>query len=335
MSSKKSIPKVLKDLCWKKWIGEHVSKSKCTCCEMNDITMNSFHCGHIQAEAHGGKLSVDNLKPICAGCNLSMGSENMNEFKLRCGFGVLGSKDLDSKDHEVSKHIQYKRYSSYLDLPENIFIPNIQRSIIKEHVDSMRKHIKEYVKLEKEPIFGTIDLVLFEDKYYIVDGQHRYCAIQREYIENGITVPIHSMIYTVHEEKSIEEIFKVRNKGIPVPKFMLSVKETKKDLLKEIATYLETLCPIIFRHKGGLTRPKININTFLEHYRVTEEYKTIETVDQFKDAFEKLNMNCFEKLCTMDDKEKRKYGISDHMIALWSQYKIYVGYAKDFDFLVK
>jgi hypothetical protein len=333
MSSKKSIPKVLKDLCWKKWIGEHVSKTICTCCEMNTITMSSFHCGHIQAESHGGKLSVDNLKPICAGCNLSMGSENMNEFKLRCGFGVLETSD--SKDHEVSKHIQYKRFASYLDLPENIFIPNIQRSIIKEHVDSMRKHIREYVKLEKEPIFGTIDLVLFEDKYYIVDGQHRFCAIQREYIENGISVPIHSMIYSVVEEKSIEEIFKVRNKGIPVPKFMLSVKETKKDLLKEIATYLETLCPIIFRHKGGLTRPKININTFLEHYRVTEEYKNIETVDQFKVLFEKLNMACFEKLCAMDDKEKRKYGISEHMITLWSQYKIYVGYAKDFDFLAK
>jgi hypothetical protein len=332
MSSKKSIPKVLKDLCWKKWIGEHISKTKCTCCEMNDITMNSFHCGHIQAETYGGKLSVDNLKPICAGCNLSMGSENMNEFKLRCGFGIIepeDSKDLESKD------IKYKRFSSYLDLPEKIFIPSVQRSIIKEHVESMRKHIREYVKLEKEPIFGTIDLVLFEDKYYIVDGQHRFCAIQREYIENGINVPIHCMIYSVVEEKFIEEIFKVRNKGIPVPKFMLSVKETKKDLLKEIATYLETLCPIIFRHKGGLTRPKININTFLEHYRVTEEYKCIETLDQFKIAFEKLNTKCLEMLCTMEEKEKRKYGISENMIALWSQYKIYVGYAKDFDFLTK
>ena len=40
-------------------------------------------------------------------------------------------------------------------------------------------------------------------------------------------------------------------------------------------------------------------------------------------------------LCTMEEKEKRKYGISENMIALWSQYKIYVGYAKDFDFLTK
>ena len=292
--------------------------------------MNSFHCGHIQAEAHGGKLSVDNLKPICAGCNLSMGSENMIDFKVRCGFGVL-----DSSKPEESKHIQYKRYSSYTELPEKIFIPNIQRNIIKEHVESMRKHIRDYIKEEKEPIFGTIDLALFEDKYYIVDGQHRYCAIQREYIENGINVPIHCMIYNVNEEKSIDEVFKVRNKGIPVPKFVLSVKETKKDLLKEIATYLETLCPSIFRHKGGLTRPKININVFLEHYRGTEEYKSIETLDQFKVAFEKLNAQCLEVLCLMDDKQKRKHGITEKMIALWSQYKIYVGYSRDFDFLEK
>jgi ribosomal protein S27E len=30
-----------------------------------DITQMSFNCGHIIAEANGGKLIVSNLKPIC------------------------------------------------------------------------------------------------------------------------------------------------------------------------------------------------------------------------------------------------------------------------------
>jgi hypothetical protein len=31
----------------------------------------------------GGQTNVKNLRPICAQCNLSMGSMNMNEFKKK------------------------------------------------------------------------------------------------------------------------------------------------------------------------------------------------------------------------------------------------------------
>ena len=85
-SKKKAIPKVMKDLCWSKYIGDTVGKSKCMCCETNDIKMNDFQCGHVIAEANGGALTVDNLLPICKACNVSMGTENLNEFKKRCGF---------------------------------------------------------------------------------------------------------------------------------------------------------------------------------------------------------------------------------------------------------
>jgi hypothetical protein len=85
-SKKKSIPKVVKDLSWNKWVGEDIAKTKCMCCCINEIKMNSFHCGHVVAEANGGKTTVDNLRPICAACNLSMGTENLDDFKKRCGF---------------------------------------------------------------------------------------------------------------------------------------------------------------------------------------------------------------------------------------------------------
>lgn len=84
---KKSIPKVVKDLSWNKWVGEDVARTKCLCCGVNEIKMSSFHCGHVVAEANGGTTTVDNLRPICAACNTSMGTENLNEFKAKCGFG--------------------------------------------------------------------------------------------------------------------------------------------------------------------------------------------------------------------------------------------------------
>lgn len=83
---KKSIPKVVKDLSWSKWVGDDISKTKCLCCGINEIKMNSFHCGHVMAEANGGKTTVDNLRPICAACNSSMGTENLDVFRAKCGF---------------------------------------------------------------------------------------------------------------------------------------------------------------------------------------------------------------------------------------------------------
>jgi hypothetical protein len=80
IKKKQTIPKPLKKLVWNKWIGEEIGKYKCLCCKLTDITQLSFHCGHIIAESKGGKLHVDNLKPICNCCNSSMGTQDMNEY---------------------------------------------------------------------------------------------------------------------------------------------------------------------------------------------------------------------------------------------------------------
>ena len=58
--------------------------------------MNSFHCGHVVAEADGGPTTVDNLRPVCATCNLSMRTQNMNTFKETHGLGYLSQEKNDN-----------------------------------------------------------------------------------------------------------------------------------------------------------------------------------------------------------------------------------------------
>jgi 5-methylcytosine-specific restriction endonuclease McrA len=77
---KKPIPKSVKRLVWNKWIGEEFGIGTCLCCKVTNITQMSFHCGHIISEFNGGEINLDNLKPICSSCNLSMGKRNMEEF---------------------------------------------------------------------------------------------------------------------------------------------------------------------------------------------------------------------------------------------------------------
>ena len=80
IKKKSVIPKKIKQLVWNKYIGEDKGKSKCLCCKHTEISQMDFHCGHIISEFNGGKITIDNLKPICSLCNSSMGKTNMNEF---------------------------------------------------------------------------------------------------------------------------------------------------------------------------------------------------------------------------------------------------------------
>lgn len=77
---KKKIPGALRIACWDKWIGKKNGTHLCLCCNQQTISTFNFHCGHIIAECNGGGITLDNLRPICVECNLSMSSMNMKEF---------------------------------------------------------------------------------------------------------------------------------------------------------------------------------------------------------------------------------------------------------------
>ena len=78
---KKAIPKALKASVWINYIGKDIGATKCPCCNTHEITQLSFDCGHVIAEALGGKTTLENLRPICSKCNKSMRTTHMDEFK--------------------------------------------------------------------------------------------------------------------------------------------------------------------------------------------------------------------------------------------------------------
>lgn len=80
--SKSKISQAIRIVCWNTYIGEEIGKAQCVCCKTNFITQHNFHCGHVIAEANGGKVQVNNLRPICAVCNNSMGTMSMKTFAL-------------------------------------------------------------------------------------------------------------------------------------------------------------------------------------------------------------------------------------------------------------
>ena len=72
---KANIPKALREQVWITHAGKCF---ECKClvpwCK-NTMSVFDFHVGHDIPESRGGSTEIKNLRPICARCNLSMGSQ--------------------------------------------------------------------------------------------------------------------------------------------------------------------------------------------------------------------------------------------------------------------
>ena len=66
------IPKALREQVWIKYFGKKY-KHKCYIfwCK-NDISVFDFQVGHNIPESKNGATVIENLRPICSRCNLSM-----------------------------------------------------------------------------------------------------------------------------------------------------------------------------------------------------------------------------------------------------------------------
>ena len=89
-----TIPKALRNQVWINYIGRKF-ESKCYIrwCK-NNIDVFNFHVGHNIPSSKGGETLLENLRPICSCCNLSMGNQysidewdklgNPEKVKCRC-----------------------------------------------------------------------------------------------------------------------------------------------------------------------------------------------------------------------------------------------------------
>ena len=84
--NKVHIPKKVRTDVWNTFIGPSIPIHKCLCCLKTTICMTDFQVGHVVSEHDGGNLNIDNLRPICASCNISMGTTNMKEYVVKYGY---------------------------------------------------------------------------------------------------------------------------------------------------------------------------------------------------------------------------------------------------------
>ena len=81
---RKKKAKILRALKEQVWIKHNKKKFQVKCpiqwCK-NKINCFNHHVGHVIPESKGGPTTIENLKPICAKCNLSMSNNyTIDEF---------------------------------------------------------------------------------------------------------------------------------------------------------------------------------------------------------------------------------------------------------------
>ena len=75
---RKATPKRIKNELWVKYHGTSFL-GQCYCCGKTIDKLN-YHNAHVIPHAHGGLMTVDNLRTTCAHCNMSCGVKNLYTF---------------------------------------------------------------------------------------------------------------------------------------------------------------------------------------------------------------------------------------------------------------
>jgi DNA mismatch repair protein MutS len=102
-SKKEKIPSTVRNSVWNIYIGDDKKIGVCFCCSTEQISTANFHCGHVISEKYGGEVKINNLRPICGQCNLSMGTKNMLEFMREYGFDESNLKESEKSDLKENK----------------------------------------------------------------------------------------------------------------------------------------------------------------------------------------------------------------------------------------
>ena len=154
----------------------------------------------------------------------------------------------------------------------HIVIPEIQRIIeINKVNDIVMYQLDELKKKKKTNLLGVLSLNMIEDKYYLIDGQHRFRALKKLYEEYSHNIEIFIEIVNIENSAELKENYFILNKNTQLPE-LLDI-ENDKSLLKELMEYFQEKYPDIWSNKSTrIYRPFINFNYFQEtlHYLINE-----------------------------------------------------------------
>ena len=200
----------------------------------------------------------------------------------------------------------------------NILTPELQREANIEVINQIIDYqISFFNKTKSFSFIGELTLVIQDNNYYIIDGQHRYEAMKRIYTKcpfYKISINLIKPDYNF----TIESAFQLLNKSKPVPEYIIEnttniLKKAKLDHFKKLFINKYKL---YISKSNNPRKPNINIDNLLD--KLNKSYLiNCESVVNGKDIFEymeyvniiywknldtKFNEKCIEKVEKLSEK---------------------------------
>ena len=150
---------------------------------------------------------------------------------------------------------------------QNIEIPDIQRIIDNNKVNEIVE-FQDKCKVNDENFkyeLGILQVCILQNKYYLIDGQHRYKAMMKSFEKYNINFKCFVQYITVDNYEELKECFKLINQNTPLPDIEFDNNE-QKDIVTVICNHFHNKYNKKIWSKGNIKhkRPYISFNEFQE-----------------------------------------------------------------------
>lgn len=203
----------------------------------------------------------------------------------------------------------------------DIQIPNIQRILNLEKVNEIVNYQIDELQYDNFNILGTINIHILKNKHYLVDGQHRYYALQKLY-NLGHNIPIFVEIVVVNSYEDLKHNYNLINKNTPLPDLPNNID---KSIPETVALNIKNKYPNIWSNNSRPNRPNIYFDYFLEAIAVLVQKLNISEVDKIQQLILDYNRN----LMNWDKENLPDYkSITQNMFDKCKENKFYLGLYK-------
>ena len=178
---------------------------------------------------------------------------------------------------------------------------------------------------------GVIQIAINNNKWYVLDGQHRLSAY--ECINGPNQIVIQKWYYENVED--IYKKFREINSNTPIDEYVINASINNSDFLEKekydkLINYIETYYIRLIKKTATPKWPNINNDHFRQVINYIPELKN-STIHNIIDKFEELNLKCGDNLSKGNKNERDwfnkpqtepKLYINRYIIDLWNQLKL-------------
>ncbi len=164
----------------------------------------------------------------------------------------------------------------------NVEIPNFQRTYSEKRVEFFFEQlIEEFEQRSDILCLGTLNIVKLQDKYYILDGQHRYlayCRLEEEYdLEEFTNFRVLVLIRDATSETEMIHYFRQLNTHYVSPEFQENImSDTTLSTSTMLKEYIQTNHASFISHAEKPKYPNVNLDSFVSFVLKRFPEKTME-----------------------------------------------------------